>query len=75
MKSLFKVADTSRLWALSLKLKKEIVRFNLLKLTFSQRVVNMWNGLPTASTMRAFKNQQEAHLTNIIGIVEKHAPY
>ncbi len=48
-----------------MKLKKERSRLDLRKFTFSQMVVNMWNGLPadivTAPTAKVFKKLLEAH--------------
>ncbi len=61
----FQMADTSRLRGHVLKLKKERSRLDLRKFTFSQRVVNVWNGLPadivTAPTAKVFKKLLEAH--------------
>ncbi len=61
----FRVADTSRLRGHSLKLKEERSRLDLRTFTFSQRVVNTWNGLPadivTAPTAKVFKKLLEAH--------------
>ncbi len=55
----FQMADTSRLRGHSLKLKKERPRLDLRKFRFSQRVVSMWNDLPTdivtAPTAKVFK--------------------
>ncbi len=42
----FRMADTSRLRGHQLKQRKNRLRFDLCKLTFSQRVVNMCNALP-----------------------------
>ncbi len=60
----FQMADTSRLRGHSLKLKKERSRLDLRKFTFSQRVVNMWDGLPadivTAPMAKVFKKLLEA---------------
>ncbi len=65
----FQMADISRLRGHPLKLRKDRSRLNLLKVTFSQRVVNMWNDLPadvvTASSKKAFKNKLQAHLKNL----------
>ncbi len=59
-------ADASRLRGHPLKLRKDRSRLDLRKLTFSQRVVNMWNDLPadvvTASSVKSFKNKLEANL-------------
>ncbi len=67
----FQMADTSRLRGHSVKLKKERLRLDLRKLTFSQRVVNMWNGLPadivTAPTAKVFKKLLEAHFKRLPG--------
>ncbi len=67
---LLQMANTSRLWGNSLKLKKERTRRDLSKFLFSQRVVSMYNSLSadvfTASTVRAFKHQLEAQLPRII---------
>ncbi len=61
----FQMADTSRLRGHSLKLKQERSRLDLRKFTFSHRVVNMWNDLPTdivtAPTAKVFKKLLEAH--------------
>ncbi len=58
--------NTSRQQGHYLKLRKDRPRLDLRKFTFCQTVVNMWNDLPadvaTASTLRVFKNQLEAHL-------------
>ncbi len=65
----FQMADTSRLRGHLLKLRKDRSRLDLRKLTFSQREVNMRNDLPAdivaASSVKAFKNKQEAHLKNL----------
>ncbi len=59
LEDFFQMAYISRLREHSLKLRKDRSRFHLRKFTFSQRVVNMWNGLPAdvvaSSTVRAFK--------------------
>ncbi len=64
----FKMADTCRLRGHPLKLRNDRSRLDLRKFTFSQRVVNLWNYLPTevvtASSVKAFKNKLEAHLKN-----------
>ncbi len=65
----FQMADTSRLRAQPLKLRRDRSRLDLRKFTFSQIVVNMWNDLPaevvTASSVKTFKNKHEAHLKNL----------
>ncbi len=65
----FQMADTSRLRGHPLKLRKNRLRLDLRKFTFSQNVVNMWNDLPaevvTASSMKMFKNKLEAYLKNL----------
>ncbi len=67
----FQMADTSRLRGHSLKLKKERSRLDLRQFTFSQRVVNMWNDLPTniftAPTAKVFKKMVEAHFKRLPG--------
>ncbi len=67
----FQMADTSRLRGHSLKLKKERLRLDLHKFTFSQRVVSMRNDLPagiaTAPTTEAFKKLLEAHFKRFPG--------
>ncbi len=61
----FQMADTSRLRGHSLKLKKERTRLDRRKFSFSQRVVSMWNDLPsgivTVPTAKVFKKLLEAH--------------
>ncbi len=63
------MADTSRLRGHPLKLRKDRSRLDLRKFTFSHRIVNIWNDLPTevvtASSVKAFKNKLEAHLKNL----------
>ncbi len=58
----FQVDGSSRLRGHTLKLRKVRSRLDLRKLTFSQRIVNMWNDLPadvvTASSVKAFKNKR-----------------
>ncbi len=48
---------------------------DLRKFAFGQRVVNMWNGLPsngvTALAVRAFKNQLETHLKRVVLFADK----
>ncbi len=55
----FQMVDTSKLRGHSLKMKKQRSRLEVRKFTFSKRVVNLWNGLPTnvitAPTTKAFK--------------------
>ncbi len=69
LQNFFRKADASRLRGHPIKLRKDRSRLDLLKVTFSQRVVNMWNDLPadvvTASSVKAFKNKLEAHLKNL----------
>ncbi len=68
----FQIADTSRLREPSLKLKKERSKLDLRKLTFSQKVLNMWKYLPTdiaaPPTAKVFKNLLEAHFKRLPGV-------
>ncbi len=68
-RNFFQMADNSRMLGHPLKLRKDRSRLDLRKLTFSQRVVNMWNDLPagvvTASSVKIFKNKLEAILCNL----------
>ncbi len=68
-RNFFQMADISRLRGHPLKPRKDRSRLDLRKFTSSQRVVNMWNDLPTgvvsASAVKAFKNKLEAHLKNL----------
>ncbi len=65
----FQVDDNSRLRGHPLKLRNDRSRLDLRKFIFSQRVVNMWNDLPTevvtASSVKMFKTKLEAHLKNL----------
>ncbi len=65
----FQMADTSRLPGHPPNLRKGRSRLDLRKFTFRQRVLNMWNDLPTevvtASSVKALKNKLEAHLKNL----------
>ncbi len=60
------MADTSRMRGHSINLRKDRSRLDLRTFTFSQRVVNMWNDLPTdvvtVSLVKAFKNKLEDYL-------------
>ncbi len=70
----FQMADTSRLRGHPPKLRNDRSRLDLRKFIFSQRVVNMWNDLPTevvtASSVKAFKNKLEA----ILKILPRRSP-
>ncbi len=55
----FQMADTSRQRGRPIKQRKDRSSLDLLKYSFSQRIVNIWNALPadvvTASPVKAFK--------------------
>jgi hypothetical protein len=59
------LAEESKTRSHSLKLKKNHCRTTLRQHTFSQRVVDSWNGLPetivTAPTLNTFKNRLDRH--------------
>ena len=58
--------DKQHLRGHSLRLSKEGSRLDVRKYSFSQRVVNDWNGLPlevvTAATVNGFKNAYDRHV-------------
>ena len=54
----------------TMKLEKKVIRLDIRKYFFSQRVIDYWNALPQiaidAKSINQFKSQLKIHLNNII---------
>ena len=66
----FHLADTAHgLRGHTLKIRKERARLDIRKYSFSQRIVNAWNGLPqnvvAADTTNSFKNRLDSYWTDM----------
>ena len=62
----------------TMKLEKKVIRLDIRKYFFSQRVIDYWNALPQiaidAKSINQFKSQLKIHLNNIIRGLHKLSP-